>query len=132
VNQTPHSFLKKECERLNIKLPAPGQYGVGMVFLPPSHDDRRHCEELFERVVREQGQTVLGWRTVPTDNRMIGETAKSGEPVMRQLFIGRADHVVRVLGHDDLAFERRLYVIRKQVEKTVRQSGLSQSDMFYI
>ena len=131
VVQTPHTFLQKECERLNIKLPAPGEYGVGMVFLPPSPDDRQ-CEELFERVVREQGQMVLGWLTVPTDNLMIGETAKSGEPVMRQLFIGRADRGVRVLGHDDLAFERRLYVIRKQVEKAVRQSRLPQRDMFYV
>lgn len=132
VVQTPHAFLQKECERLKIKLPAPGEYGVAMVFLPPTADDRRQCEELFERVVREQGQTLLGWRTVPTDNRMIGETAKSGEPVMRQLFIGRADRGVRVLGDDDLAFERRLYVIRKLVEKAVRGSDLSQRGMFYV
>src|SRR5436305_13580129 len=127
VVQTPHAFLQKECELLKIKLPAPGEYGVAMVFLPPSPDDRRQCEELFERVVREQGQTVLGWRTVPTDNRMIGETAKSGEPVMRQLFIGRAERGVRVVGNGNLACERRLHSIRKLAKSAVRQSGLSRS-----
>src|SRR4051812_19881768 len=63
--QTPHDFLVKECDRLSIRLPAPGEYGVGLVFLPQSAHNRRHCEELFEYVVRKQGQTVLGWRTVP-------------------------------------------------------------------
>jgi glutamate synthase domain-containing protein 2/glutamate synthase domain-containing protein 1/glutamate synthase domain-containing protein 3 len=132
IVQTPHSFLQKECERLRIRLPALGEYGVGMVSLPTSPDDRRHCEELFDHVVREQGQVVLGWRTVPQQDGLIGPTAKSGEPVMRQVFIGRTDRGVRALGDDDLAFERRLYVIRKLVENAVRKSGLSQRDMFYI
>src|SRR5688572_17020171 len=128
IVQTPHAFLQKECERLKISLPALGEYGVGQVFLPTSAHDRRQCEELFERVVREQGQAVLGWRTVPTEDGLIGRTAKSGEPVMRQLFIGRADRGVPVLGDDDLAFERRLYVIRKLVENAVRTSGLPQRE----
>src|SRR5437773_5096405 len=114
--QTPDAFLRQECDRLKITLPAPGEYGVGAVFLPTDPNDRRHCEELFEYVVRKQGQVVLGWRTVPTDNSLIGPTAKSGEPVMKQLFIGRQDRGVDVLGKDDLAFERRLYVIRRCVE----------------
>ena len=91
IIQTPDAFLRQECERLNIKLPKQGEYGVGFVFLPPDAGDRKHCEELFEYIVRKQGQDVLGWRTVPTNNSIIGPTAKSGEPVMKQVFIGRKD-----------------------------------------
>src|SRR4051794_11216931 len=79
--QTPHAFFQKECGRLGIRLPAPGAYGVGMVFLPTNAGDRRRCEELFDRVIREEGQSPLGWRTVPTDNSPLGPTAKAGEPV---------------------------------------------------
>ncbi len=132
VMQMPDKFLRQECDKLKIKLPAAGEYGVGMVFLPPDEHDRRHCEELFEYIVRKQGQDVLGWRTVPTDNSIIGPTAKSGEPVMKQIFIGRKDRDVRPLGTDDLAFERRLYVIRRSIENAVRMSGLTHQKMFYI
>src|SRR5881227_3306265 len=69
--QTPHGFLARECERLGISLPAPA--------------DRAFCERAFEQIIREEGQAFLGWRDVPTDNSMIGLTAKSGEPVMRQV-----------------------------------------------
>src|SRR5262245_50252335 len=130
ILQTPDSFLRQECERLNITLPVPGEYGVGMVFLPADLQDRRHCEDLFEYIVRKQGQDVLGWRTVPTDNSLNGQTAKSGEPVMKQIFIGRKDRDVRVLGNDDLAFERRLYVIRRCIENAVRKSGLKHQELF--
>jgi glutamate synthase (ferredoxin) len=132
IMQTPDGFLRQECERLNIKLPALGEYGVGVVFLPQDASDRKHCEELFEYIVRKQGQDVLGWRTVPTNNSIIGPTARSGEPVMKQIFIGRKDREVRVLGNDDLAFERRLYVIRRCVENAVKKSGLTHQGMFYI
>ncbi len=127
VVQLPQAFLAKECERIAIRLPVAGAYGVGMVFLPTDAADRQHCEGLFEEMVREEGQIVLGWRDVPTDNSQIGPTAKSGEPVMRQIFIGRRDDI-----GDDLAFERKLYVIRRRVENAVRTSGLRQGGMFYI
>src|SRR5207302_10918756 len=70
--QTPHRFLAQECDKLKIKLPAQGEYGVGMVFLPTNPDDQRRCEELFEQSVCEEGCTPLGWRTVPTDNSSLG------------------------------------------------------------
>src|SRR5262249_47817643 len=89
ILQTPHGFLARECDRLGIALPAPGAYGVGMVYLPTDAADRAACEALFEQVVREEGQTVLGWRTVPTDDSMLGATARLHEPVFRQIFIGR-------------------------------------------
>ena len=128
--QTPDAFLRKVCDRLGIKLPAQGQYGVGMVFLPTDADERGFCEGRFEQIVREEGQTVLGWRDVPTDNSLLGPTAQAGEPIIRQLFIGRG--TVGPRNEDGLAFERKLYVIRKRVEKAVRNSGLSQRGKFYI
>src|SRR5437588_1907482 len=68
--QTPHRFLARECDRLGIRLPAYGRYGVGLVFLPTDAADRASCQALFEDIVREEGQRVLGWRDVPTDNSM--------------------------------------------------------------
>ncbi len=129
--QMPHRFLAAECDRLKIRLPEYGRYGVGMVFLPTHPDDQQRCEKLFEEVVREEGQRVLGWRTVPTDNSSIGPTARRTEPIVRQIFIGRVDTQSQPLG-DDLAFERRLYVIRKRIENIVRDSNIPQRGMFYV
>jgi glutamate synthase (ferredoxin) len=125
--QTPHRFLARECDRLGIRLPAPGEYGVGMVFLPGDANERRHCEQLFEQIVREEGQQVLGWRDVPVDNTPIGATARRTEPAFRQIFIGRAGTF-----HDPLGFERKLYVIRRRVENAVKKSDLAQRGMFYV
>ena len=125
--QTPHSFLAQECEKLKIDLPPYGQYAAGMVFLPTDLDSRQECERLFEEIVREEGQQVLGWRTVPVDDSHIGPTAKASEPVIRQIFIGRSEDIP-----DDLAFERKLYVIRKRVRKAVKRSSIPQRGAFYI
>jgi glutamate synthase (ferredoxin) len=125
--QTPHRFLARELDRLGLPVPPPGELGVAMVFLPTSDAERGECQALFEGVVREEGQRVLGWRDVPTDNSLIGPTARSGEPVVRQLFVGRGSEV-----SDADAFERRLYVIRRRVENGVRSSSLSQRGMFFV
>ena len=125
--QMPHRFLARECERLKIDLPAAGQYGVAMVFLPTDPDERQQCETLFERIIGEEGQHVLGWRDVPTDDSTLGQTARQAEPVIRQILIGRDSQIA-----DELAFERRLYVIRKRVENAVKQCRLSQHELFYV
>ncbi|HMC90636.1 MAG TPA: glutamate synthase subunit alpha, partial [Gemmataceae bacterium] len=126
--QTPHRFLEQECVKLGIKLPAPGEYGAGLVFLPTDPAERGQCEALFEQIVREEGQALLGWRTVPTNNAPLGATARRVAPVMRQIFIGRQEPGY---GSDELAFERKLYVIRKRIENAVRASELKQRSMFY-
>src|SRR5262249_31591073 len=107
--QTPHAFLKKVCAAENIELPAEGQYGVGLVYLPPKPRDRPECEKFFGRIAAAEGQRVIGWRDVPTNNSTRGATAKASEPFMRQMFIKRNAKLT-----DDLAFERKLYVIRKR------------------
>ncbi len=125
--QTPHAFLKKVCAGLKISLPSPGEYGVGMVFLPPDPALRRDCQRRFEEIIKAEGQRVLGWRTVPTNNTTLGNTAKSHQPFVRQVFIGRNSKIA-----DDMAFERKLYVIRKRAENAIRYSGVEGGNYFYI
>ena len=113
--QLPHTFLQKVAAAENITLPAPGQYGVGMIYASPDPAQRAQGRQEFEQVVAAEGQTVLGWRDVPTDNSSLGNTAKSSEPFMQQVFIGRSADLA-----DDLAFERKLYVIRKRSHNAIR------------
>ena len=125
--QMPHAFLRAVCAEAGIDLPAAGAYGVGMVFLPRDPRARAACEARLEEVIREAGQTVLGWRTVPTNDATLGATARSAEPVVRQIFVGRSERIA-----DDAAFERKLYVIRQLAEHAIRGSKLPGRDSFYI
>jgi glutamate synthase (ferredoxin) len=125
--QTPHAFLQKAAAKCDIPLPDYGQYGVAMVFLPQDETERRHCERRFEQVVTEENQRVLGWRTVPTDNSALGQSALDCEPLIRQLFIGRNPDL-----RDDTAFERKLYVIRKLAEQAIRYSAAPGGQHFFV
>ena len=116
--QVPHNFLKKVTSGLKIELPEPGQYGVAMCYMSPDAKVRAESAKLFEQVVAEEGQKVLGWRDIPVDNSMIGKTAKNSEPFMRQAFIARGANCA-----DDQAFERKLYVIRKRAYHVIRTQG---------
>ena len=86
--QLPHKFFSDVCD---FELPSPGEYGVGMLFLPPDPVQRQVCEEHFARIVEEEGQRLIGWRDVPTHNAALGHTAKLREPFQRQVFIGRGE-----------------------------------------
>jgi glutamate synthase (ferredoxin) len=125
--QMPHNFLVKECAALGIELPGPRYYGVGMVFLPVDEDLRRDFEQRFEQISAEEGQRVLGWRTVPTDGSALGPTARAAQPVVRQVFVER-----NPLLKDRMSFERKLYVIRKRAEQAIRYGGLPGAKQFYI
>jgi glutamate synthase domain-containing protein 2/glutamate synthase domain-containing protein 1/glutamate synthase domain-containing protein 3 len=125
--QVPFRFLSEETAKLGFKLPRPGQYGVGMFFLPQDEDKREHCEQLIERSVRKQGQTLIGWRDVPTDESKAGPLARESMPVIRQVFVA-GDHEVE----DDLELERRLYVVRKRIEQMAREQGLSGPGGMYV
>ena len=127
LTQLPHTFFTRVCRDIGINLPEYGNYGTGMVFLPPDDEQRRQCIEQCNEIVTEEGQRLLGWRDVPTDDSLLGPTAKSGEPAFRQIFIGRSTDV-----KDEAAFERKLYVIRKRSEHAVAGSSLPQRDSFYI
>ena len=129
--QLPHRFFQAEADRLRITLPEPGGYGVGMVFLPRDPDERSRIQDLFAHIAAEEGQHVLGWRDVPTDDSALGETAQSGEPIIRQVFIARGRSLDgQADAHE--RFERKLYVIRKRVDRTVKTLSLSQQHLFYV
>ena len=125
--QMPHAFLKRECGKLGITLPEPGHYGTGLIFLPREAAEARRCQDMFADIVREEGQTLLGWRDVPVDHASLGPTACSAEPGFKQIFIGRAPGIA-----DDQAFERKLYVIRKRIEHAIWNSDLKEHSLFYI
>ncbi|HYG70274.1 MAG TPA: glutamate synthase central domain-containing protein, partial [Anaeromyxobacteraceae bacterium] len=125
--QLPHPFLAREAVALGFELPAPGAYGVGMVFLPPDPRARATCERMFEEVVQAEGQTVLGWRDVPTAPATIGPSARASQPAIRMIFVARSPELA-----DALAFERKLYVIRRLVEKKVARSALAGRAHFYV
>ncbi|MBU0548400.1 MAG: glutamate synthase large subunit, partial [Candidatus Omnitrophica bacterium] len=125
--QLPHDFFKKVSPGINIDLPELGVYGVGLIFLPYDSDERRFCKETLERIVREEGQALLGWRSVPIDDSGIGEGAKNTQPIFEQVFIGKNKGI-----NDEMSFERKLYVIRRQVENIILESGLRQKSSFYI
>src|SRR5579863_255189 len=123
--QIPHDFMKRACSEFDIRLPGPGRYGLGMVFLPSDSVAQRQCERLFEQVIDEEGQRLLGWRDVPTKNNHLGDLARQNQPCIRQIFIARD-----IL--NETQFERKLYVIRKRVEIAIRGSAIEYRDQFYI
>ncbi len=125
--QVPHAFFAHACGGLGFELPEPGEYGVGMIFLPDERKLRQRCEKTLEKIIIGEGQTVLGWRKVPTDNMYLGETAKASEPFIRQVFIGRSKDI-----KDDLAFERKLYVIRRRAENALRYGKDAVGEYFYV
>ena len=125
--QMPHAFLKEVSADASIDLPGPSEYGSGFVFLPQDPSEQRKAQQTFEEIIKEEGQRFLGWRLVPTNDSSLGATAKIGEPVVKQVFIGR-----NLKLHDDMAFERKLYVIRKRVENAVRYAGAKGCPEFYI
>ena len=112
--QVPHEFLAEECAQLKIKLPKPGHYAVGQLFMPQDERLRAHCERVWMRIIREEGLEFLGWRSVPVDNSCLSEMVKAVEPVHRQIFIGRPKSM-----KDQQEFERRLYLIRKVVSNAL-------------
>jgi len=126
--QIPHKFFVKTAPAAGVQLPSAGDYGVGMIYLPRDAQKRKDSETRFEAIVKEEGQTFLGWRDVPTDNSTLGSGAKAGEPVLRQAFIGKG----KLSGADELAFERKLYVIRKRAEHSIKHLDASGSNAFYI
>jgi glutamate synthase (ferredoxin) len=132
--QMPDRFLRKESVRLGIDLPAERGYGAGLVFLPHDPEERAAIEQLFERIVLEEGQRVLGWRDVPTDDSALGASARSVEPVFRQILIARGDALTLpgASAAGDAAFERKLFVIRKRVEHAVDALGIEGRRFFYV
>ncbi|HRK56251.1 MAG TPA: glutamate synthase-related protein, partial [Burkholderiaceae bacterium] len=126
--QIPDAFYREELAGRGIGLPPPGEYGVGMVFLPRESASRLACEQELERAVRAEGQVVLGWRDVPVDASMpMSPLVREGEPIIRQIFIGRGSDVMV-----PDALERKLYVIRKTASHKIRALNLAHGKEYFV
>ena len=113
--QMPDAFLRKVCAPLGIRLPEPGEYGVAMLFTSPKATERNSARHIMERIIAEEGVQIIGWRDVPTDNSTLGDTAKAGEPMVRQLFLQPKD-----TGLDEEGFNRKLYIINQRAIHEIR------------
>lgn len=126
--QIPDQFYRDEMAKQGVELPPPGEYGVGMVFLPKEHASRIACEQEIERAVRIEGQVVLGWRNVPVDADMpMSPEVRKREPVIRQIFIGRGPDIMVTD-----ALERKLYVIRKSSGHAIQALKLIHGKEFFV
>src|SRR5574343_206288 len=126
--QLPDALYREEMAKQGVALPPPGEYGVGMIFLPKEHASRLACQQEMERAIKAEGQVLLGWRDVPVDRDMpMSPTVRTSEPVIRQIFIGRgADVIVPD------ALERKLYVIRKTASAAIQKLKLTHSREYYV
>ncbi|MCR6107269.1 glutamate synthase large subunit [Salipaludibacillus agaradhaerens] len=118
LTQIPHRFFEKQFHKEDLELPSEGSYGLGMIFFPQDHKSRKKSRQIFENIVEEEGQKILGWRTVPVNDSFVGKEAKKTKPYIRQVVILPSD---KVKDQDD--FERRLYIIRKRTEIEVARSS---------
>jgi glutamate synthase (NADPH) large chain len=125
--QMPDRFLRRECARLGLTLPPAGEYGAGLVFLPREPLQADKVRALLHSIVEEEGQRLLGWRDVPTDDRLLGASARSVEPTIKQIFIGRGPAV-----RDRPQFERKLYVIRRLFEKAMVGLDIPEKTFAYV
>jgi len=126
--QIPDALYREEMAKQGVTLPPPGEYGVGMIFLPKEHASRLACEQELERAIKAEGQVLLGWRDVPVDRTMpMSPAVREKEPVIRQVFVGRgADVIVQD------ALERKLYVIRKTASAAIQNLKLKHSKEYYV
>ncbi len=124
--QIPHTFFARECAKLGFKLPQPGAYGVGMIFMPVEKHQRLQTEGILERIIKEEGLAVLGWRDTPVDGDAIGRVARASQPYIQQIFVGC------LAGMDEDTFERKLYVVRKRAENEILESEIEDKEFFYI
>jgi glutamate synthase domain-containing protein 2/glutamate synthase domain-containing protein 1/glutamate synthase domain-containing protein 3 len=124
--QIPHKFFARECARLGFTLPEPGEYGMGLVFLPVEKPERLQCEGILERIAHEEGLHVIGWRDTPIDGSAIGRVARNSQPYIEQIFIRRGHE----MSEDQL--ERKLYVVRKRAEIEIANSDIPDKDFFYV
>ncbi len=125
--QIPDKLFRDELGKQGVHLPPVGQYGVGMVFLPQEPASRIACEYEIERAIKDEGQVLLGWRDVPRDRSVLGESVKMIEPVIRQVFVGRGAGV-RVTD----ALERKLYIIRKVAGHAIQALRLKHGKEYYV
>ncbi len=126
--QLPDALYRDDMAKQGVTLPAAGEYGVGMIFLPKEHASRLACEQEMERAIKAEGQVLLGWRDVPVNRDMpMSPTVRTKEPILKQVFIGRGNDVIV-----QDALERKLYVIRKTASANIQNLNLTHSKEYYV
>ena len=113
--QLPHEFFADEAKALGFELPEPGHYGVAQLFTPRDESLRGVIETAYENAARQEGLEVIGWRDVPVNTDVLGDSVKVTEPIHRQCFIARGEDIA-----DEEAFERKLFVARKVASNQIR------------
>src|SRR5664279_2949122 len=114
--QIPHAFFARKAAEIGFKLPAPGEYAIGALFMPRDTAWRKVIKSIIADQIKAEGLMLLGWRDVPTDNSSLGETVKPTEPTHMQVFIGRNG-----AAKTEDEFERRLYILRKSISQAIYQ-----------
>ena len=124
--QLPHEFFLEECSELEISLPEPGEYGVGMIFFPKESSVKKACRTVIGNAIEKLGLHKLGYRKLSVNSSVIGETARRAEPDAEQLFVQRPHHITNA---DD--FERKLYILRRYINKTITETIPAATEHFY-
>ncbi|HMG07729.1 MAG TPA: glutamate synthase central domain-containing protein, partial [Mucilaginibacter sp.] len=124
--QLPHEFLMEECSNLEISLPEPGEYGVGMIFFPKDSAQKKACRIVITNAIEKLGLHKLGYRKLTVDSMVVGETARQAEPDVEQIFIARPQNITNA---DD--FERKLFVLRRYINKTITETIPAAAEHFY-
>ncbi|MFH1416093.1 MAG: glutamate synthase large subunit [Elusimicrobiota bacterium] len=122
--QIPHEFFAKKAAETGFELPDKGNYGAGFLFMPQNEKARKMFKDQINFIVHEEGARVIGWRDVPVCPECLGEIARKSMPFMAQLFV----EYPGICGHD---LERRLYLLRRSIEKKAAEKKLSMEE-FYI
>ncbi len=104
--------------------PRTGSYGTGLVFLPVNEEEAEFCIKVLNRYTEAEGLKLICWRDVPIDNSVIGEIAKKAEPLIKQIFVKG--------NYEQDTLERKLYLVRKQAERTIRESDLNEKEIFHM
>jgi len=119
--QIPHSFFAQEIK----ELPPAGDYGAGLVFLPSDKIEQQSCIDIFEKVITDEGLNIIAWRNISVESSVIGDIARRSEPVIKQIFISK--------GKDqNINLELKLFVVRKIVERLVRESFVNGKNLFHM
>jgi len=119
----PHDYFSRVCD---FEIPAQREYAVGMVFLPKTQNQYQYCKDIFEKEIKAQGLSILGWRTVPVDSSQLGEIALASEPNIEQIFIGKTEDI------EENIFNAKLYAARKITEHAISSSKMSENSYFYL
>ena len=121
--EIPDDFFRKEC---SFELPEPQQYAVGMLFLPQKINQAKHCIDIFEKEIERQGLSILGWRDVPLNSKIVGSIAATTQPIIKQVFVGKNN-----IELTESEFSTKLFVARKISENEIYNTALSQKQYFY-